>query len=331
MIFGDRDFPSVVDLSDPEVDRVEVIGENVGDGFGTVVSDGDDVSNGRGQFLVGSPFFDGDTGRVYLFRGNNLDENTELPASVNDATFTGPSSGSLFGSAIALLGRINRNGNDEFGVGAPGVDTAYVIFGQNNIPSLDLAFPSEDVIVLDVDGVPSFGTSISGDGDVDEDGEERPDVIVGAPENNSSAGSVFLYGSEALLDTFENGTPITFETEYTGISAGDRFGQSVSILDGFNPIIEKRNRDTAIVLELEENNADVAVGAPGTVPVGTAYVFFGSDSLPAEISASDADLTVTGDNGDSEFGQLVNTMGDVNGDEISDFAVGGTGFIEIVY
>ena len=130
---------------------------------------------------------------------------------------------------------------------------------------------------------------------------------------------------------FENGTPVTVETEYTGISSGDRFGQSISILDGFNPIIEKKRRDTAIVLELEENNADVAVGAPGTVPVGTVYVFLGSDSLPAEISAADADITLTGDGGDAEFGQVVFTMGDVNGDEISDFSVGGENFIQVVY
>ena len=122
VIFGDRDIPSVIELSDPDVDRIEVIGESAGDGFGVEVSVADDVTGGGGLFLVGAPFFDGDTGKVYLFRGGDLDKNTELPASDAVATFTGQEAGGLFGSDIALLGRINRNSHDEFGVGAPGLE-----------------------------------------------------------------------------------------------------------------------------------------------------------------------------------------------------------------
>jgi len=330
VIFGSRDLPSEIDLSDPDVDRIEVVGENVGDGFGFEVSDANGVTNGGGLFLVGAPFFDGDTGRVYVYRGAKLDQNTELPATDDDFNFTGQAAGGLFGYDIALLGRINRNSQDEFGVGAPGLSKAYIIFGQNSLSSQDLAVDTTGVVVLEVDGVPSFGTSVSGDGDIDEDGEGTPDVIVGAPEADSDTGAVFLYSGEDLLTAFEDGTTTTFETEFSGISPGDMFGSSVSVLDGFTPIIEKKKKDTAIVLELKVSNADIAAGAPGTDP-GTVYLFFGQNGLPAEVSAADSDLNVVGEPGDVDFAQKVLTMGDVNGDEISDFALGGEGFIQIVY
>ena len=330
VIFGSRDLPSEINLSDPDVDRIEVEGENVGDGFGFEVSVADDVTNGGGLFLVGAPFFGGDTGKVYLYRGAKLDQNTELPATDAEVTFTGQAAGGLFGSDIALLGRINRNSHDEFGVGAPGLSRAYIIFGQSSLSSLDLAVDTTGVVVLEVDGVSSFGTSISGDGDIDEDGEGTPDVIIGAPEADSDTGAVFLYSGDDLLTAFEDGTTATFETKFSGISPGDMFGNSVSVLDGFTPIIEKKKKDTATVLELEVSNADIAAGAPGTDP-GTVYLFFGQQDMPAEISAADSDLNVVGDPGDVDFGQKILTMGDVNGDEISDFALGGEGFIQIVY
>jgi len=330
VIFGSRELPSVIDMSDPEVERIEVVGENAGDGFGSAVSDGSSVSNGTGLFLVGAPQFDGETGRVYLLRGSQLDQNTEVPASEAKATFTGQESGGLFGIDIALIGRINRNSHDEFGVGAPGLSRAYIIFGKNNIESQDLAVDTTDVVVLEEGGDDEFGTSVSGDGDIDEDGEGTPDVIVGAPGKASDTGSLFLYSGDALLTAFEEGTTTTFETEFTGINEGDRFGTSVSVLDGFTPIIEKDRRPTAIVLEFEVSNADIAVGAPGTTP-GTVYIFFGQENFPEQVSASDSDLNVVGEQGDTDFGMEVQTLGDVNGDEVSDFAVGGQGFMQIVY
>ncbi|NIT57398.1 MAG: hypothetical protein GWN00_14555, partial [Aliifodinibius sp.] len=121
VIFGDRDFPSIVDLSDPEVDRIEVVGENPGDNFGFTVADGDNVTNGSGLFLVGAPFYNADTGRGYVFRGNALPRNEVVPATDAGAIFTGQAPGGLFGFVIENVGRMRRNGNDEIGAGAPGL------------------------------------------------------------------------------------------------------------------------------------------------------------------------------------------------------------------
>jgi len=340
VIFGSRDLPSVIDLSDSSVDRIEVVGENVGDNFGFSVADGDDVTNGSGLFLVGAPSFESDTGRAYVFRGKGLDQNEEVPATDADATFTGQAPGDFFGFDLANLGRIRRNSFDEFGVGAPGVGRAYVILGGNSIQSRDLAVDTDDVVILEGNAADSFGISISGNGDIDEDGEETPDVVVGAPDSNMSSGSVFLYSGEAIDTALQDGTSTGFETEFTGIAPGDRFGTSVGVIANLTPELEKRNRDTAIVLILEVSNADFAVGAPGTEN-GTVYLFFGRDNFPVLVSASEADIDIPGGVAEVDFGIEVMALGDVNGDTVEtnsgfnsgfeDFGAGGSEFMRVFY
>ncbi len=330
VIFGSREFPSVIDLADPSVERIEVVGENVGDNFGFSVADGDDVTNGSGLFLVGAPFLGSDTGRAYIFRGAGLKKDEEVPASDAGATFTGEGPGDLFGFDIENVGRIRRNSFDEIGVGAPGIGRAYVILGQDNINSIDLAVDTDDVVILEGSADDSFGISLSGDGDIDEDGEERDDVIVGAPDSNMSTGSVFLYSGDDIDDSFEDGTIPPVETEFTGISPGDMFGASVSVMAQLNFEQDQRKRDTATVLILETINADFGVGAPGTAN-GNVYIFFGQADFPATVSASNADTELAGEAGESNFGSLVQGIGDVNGDLFEDFAAGGTEFIRAVY
>ncbi len=330
VIFGSRDLPSVIDLADSSVDRIEVVGENVGDSFGFSVADGNDVTNGSGLFMVGAPFFGSDTGRAYIFRGNGLKRNEEVPATDAGATFTGEGPGDLFGFDIEDVGRIKRNSFNEIGVGAPGIGKAYVILGQDSIDSRDLAVDTENVVILEGGGDDSFGMSLSGDGDIDEDGEERDDVIVGAPDTNMSTGSVFLYSGDDIDTSFDDGTIPPVETEFTGINPGDRFGESVTVMPQLNFEQEKRRRDTAIVLILEPINAGFAIGAPGTA-TGNVYVFYGQDDFPATVSASDATAELIGEAGESNFGSLVQGLGDVNGDFFEDFAAGGTEFIRTVY
>lgn len=330
VIFGSREFPSVVDLDDPDVDRIEVVGENAGDNFGFAVAQGNDVTNGSGLFLVGAPFFGDDTGRAYIFRGNGLRQNEEQPATEAGAIFTGQLPGGLFGFDIENVGRMRRNSFDEIGVGAPGIGRAYVILGQDNIDGRDLAVDTNNVVVLEVSGDDSFGFSVSGDGDIDEDGDERDDLIVGAPDANMSTGSVFLYSGEDIDNALENGTTPPIETEFTGINPGDRFGESITVMPKLNYDQQQRRRDTAIVLILDVINADFAVGAPGTAD-GTVYVFFGQSDFPAIVSATEAQSVLNGEGGETEFGSLVYGIGDVNDEQFEDFAVGGSEFMRVVY
>jgi len=330
VIFGSRDLPSVIDLSDPDVDRIEVTGENIGDNFGFSVADGNTVTNGSGVFLVGAPFFGADTGRAYVFRGGGLSQNEVNPATDAGAIFTGQGPGGLFGFDVENVGRMRRNSFDEMGVGAPGIGRAYVILGQDNLNGRDLAVDTENVVVLEVSGDDSFGISLSGGGDIDEDGDERDDLIVGAPDSNMSTGSVFLYSGEDIDTALQDGTTPPIETEFTGINPGDMFGTSVSVMPQLNFEQDQRKRDTATVLLLRTINADFGVGAPGTAN-GNVYIFFGQSDFPEIVSASDADAEVVGEAGEANFGNLVQAIGDVNGDFFEDFAAGGMEFMKVVY
>lgn len=336
VVFGSLEFPSVINLTDGSTEHIEVEGENPGDNFGLILQDGAGIMNGRGVMMVASPFFNASTGKVYVFKGPDLSRTSvNQAASVAHATFTGQQAGGFFGFSMAVLGRIDSSSFDEFGIGAPGIGRAYVFKGRNNLNSINLAVDIQDTLILEGNAADSFGFSISGNGDVDgffnEDGEVsngRPDVVVGAPGANGDTGAAFLYSGQVLRDAYDNGTPITIETELSGSIPGEQFGFAVSILPNLTPTPEIRNRVTANVLIFVESNADIAVGAPGS---GNVYVFFGQENMPPLLSSNEANLTVPGPEGVSEFGSLVLELFDVNGDEIDDMGVGGASSVSIYY
>jgi hypothetical protein len=205
-----------------------------------------------------------------------------------------------------------------------------VIFGKNDLKGRDLATDTTDVVILEGSAADGFGTSISGDGDIDEDGFGADDVIVGAPGTNSDTGSVFLYSGEALKANLKDGTTPVVETEFTGLNPGDLFGTSISVFPFLTPELIEEQRNTAIVLEYKVTNADFGVGAPG-VPNGAVYIFFGEDDFPGTVSASEANITLAGQDGDTDFGSVVENLEDVNGDQQDDISIGGAGFINVYY
>ncbi len=330
VVFGSSTFPSEINLTDGSVEHIEIEGENQGDNFGLSVEDGSGILNGRGVFVVGAPFYSSDTGRAYVYKGPDLDKTAVNPATSAHAIFTGQQSGGLFGFSLALLGLIDNNSFDELGIGAPDLGKAYIIFGKDNLQSKDLATDTNDVLILEGNADDSFGMSISGNGDIDEDGQGTDDVIVGAPGTNSDTGSVFLYSGTDLEANLKDGTTPVAETDFTGLNPGDLFGTSISVFPFLTPGLVEKQRNTAIVLQYQVSNADFGVGAPG-VPNGSVYVFFGQDNFPAAVTASQANITLTGQDGDSQYGSVVEGLEDVNGDQEDDFAVGGTGFINVYY
>jgi len=330
VVFGSSVFPSEINLTDGSVEHIEIEGENQGDNFGFSVEEGSGILNGRGVFVVGAPFYSADTGRAYVYKGPDLDKTTVNPATSAHAIFTGQQPGGLFGFSLALLGLIDNNSFDELGVGAPDLGKAYIIFGKDNLQSKDLATDTNGVLILEGNADDSSGMSISGNGDIDEDGQGTDDVIVGAPGTSSDTGSVFLYSGTDLEANLKDGTTPVAETEFTGLNPGDLFGTSISVFPFLTPELIEEQRNTAIVLEYKVSNADFGVGAPG-VPNGSVYVFFGQDNFPATVTASQAGITLTGQDGDSQYGSVVEGLDDVNGDQEDDFAVGGTGFINVYY
>ena len=138
-----------------------------------------------------------------------------------------------------------------------------------------------------------FGVSVSGAGDVNNDGFD--DLIVGAFHNNSggaTAGRAYVYSGQngAVLHTF------------TGEAAGDKLGVSVSGAGDVN----------------NDGFADLIVGArendAGGNNAGRAYVYSGQNGALLH--------TFTGEAADDWFGNHVSGAGDVNNDGFADLIVG---------
>jgi len=265
-------------------------GEAQGDALGYSVSGAGDVNNdGYDDFIAGAPSNDwagSAAGRAYVYSGQT--------GSVL-WTFTGEGEYDYFGVSVSGAGDVNDDGYDDLIVGAardrigdswaePG--RAYVYSGQTG--GLLHTFTAEATGDW-------FGWSVSGAGDVNNDGYD--DLIVGAPNNqtgNPSGGRAYVYSGPSgnILWTFD-GDPL------------DHIGYSVCGAGDVNM----------------DGHDDLVVGAPwsnaGGVDAGLAYVYCGQTGSVLR--------TFMGEMDDDELGSSVSGAGDVNGDGYADLIVGAPG------
>jgi hypothetical protein len=155
-------------------------------------------------------------------------------ADARDALFLGESTNDAAGSAVALAGDVNGDGDDDFFIGAPFVadsytrqGAAYLVFGPvSGEKELEFANLSR----AGTDSYQEVGGAVAGGVDVDGDGYD--DLLMAAPgdsSNATAAGSVeLIMGGPTLSDI---GTSDTL----MGIEAGAYAGTSVLLavaLDG---------------------------------------------------------------------------------------------------
>ncbi|MEM8601930.1 MAG: integrin alpha, partial [Bacteroidota bacterium] len=273
--------------------------------FGRSVSGAGDV-NGDGfpDVVVGADLEDPNVspdfaGRAYVFSGDGggLLYTLVSPNQEN---------GGVFGSSVSGAGDVNKDGFADVVVGAPGEDPgaspfsagrAYIFSGATGTVLYTLASPNEEL-----DGL--FGSSVSGAGDVNDDG--FPDVIVGAFQEDPGASPTDA--GRAYVFSGADGTVL-----YTLASPNEEdsgfFGFSVSGAGNVNGDVF----------------ADVIVGAypegqslPGSSfdGAGRAHVFSGADGTVL--------YTLTSPNAEAfgSFGFSVSDAGDVNDDSFADVIVG---------
>jgi hypothetical protein len=257
----------------------------------TVGAAGDLDADGVPDLLIGSP--DGDTsstsppkGLMYVVPGDAVGSQP-LPGAAR-AVIEGTVADSNLGSATAPLGDVDGDGYDDFLLSEPINGSGYGrIFRGPVTSSLTPASAWGSLTI----GGSYAGWDLSA-GDVDGDGDT--DALLGRNNSSSSANAGLFRGP------LKAGTDTSSDVTISATASGTFLGYSATIV-----------RDTD-----GDGRDDILLGAPrddlATTDGGAAYVFL--DPPNGAMNTSDADASVRGTSGGSEFGIRVASAGDSDGD-----------------
>ena len=317
------------DLSLAKSADASFLGTENGEAAGFSVAGAGDVNgDGYGDMLIGAYLNDingADSGRTYLFLGkqNGLSTGTKVDSA--DASYDGIYDNDYSGYSVAGAGDVNRDGYDDFLIGAPMnsitdkfAGASFLVFGRaagwsygTNLMSADVRFEGE----LADD---QSGTSVAGAGDVNGDG--YCDILIGALMSDCDgarpdAGQTYLWFGRASgwAPNYNLGSS---DASFWGEDVKDRSGLSVSGAADVNG----------------DGYCDFLIGAPfnagGGSERGQTYVVLGRSTG----FMMDMDLTLVA--GASFLGELdsdysgysVAGGGDMNGDGHPDLVIGAPNF-----
>ena len=222
---------------------------------------------------------------------------------------------------VSCIRDINGDEIDDVIIGTPGANNnmgaAYVIYGSASYSSdiyltalpralgFKIVAPFRDASYIDSNGGDSIGASVSGAGDINNDGIN--DMIIGASNN----GTVFvIYGSTSDLSDIDLATlsPTRGFKIIGGVENGYVVGISVSDLGDING----------------DGIDDVIVGTIMFNTVGAAVIY--GSSYPSDIYLATLSPTqgfkIIGPSYNEQIGISVNSAGDINNDGINDIIIG---------
>jgi hypothetical protein len=299
-------------------------GEGAGDYAGYSVFDAGDVNgDGYGDILIGAPYDDDggtDAGQAYLILGKSTGWSMDTDLSDADASFRGEDSYDRAGCSVSGAGDVNDDGYGDILIGAYGDEEGggsyagqvYLILGKSTGWEVDTDLSNADASFRGEDSSDDAGYSVSGAGDVNNDGYD--DILIGAIGDEEGgggfAGQVYLIlgkNSDWGMDTDLSDADASF----CGEDAGDFAGFSVSCAGDVNG----------------DGYDDILIGAPwdddGGGSAGQAYLILGKSSgWSMDTDLSDADASFCGEDADDRAGYSVSGAGDVNDDGYDDILIG---------
>jgi len=281
---------------------------------------GDLNGDGIADLAVGAPGDDGggaERGCVWiLFRSGDAGVSSVQPIRAGEGGWTAAlRDGDRFGSALAQVGDLNRDGIPELAVGAPGNGGGSVWILSLNAKGLVRSAlrigASAGGFQGALDAGDRFGSSLALLGDADADG--RPELAVGAPGDDDGS--------------LEGGALYILSLKADGVHAQRKISSTSGGFGGAS-ISEELGSSVALVGDIDgDGTGDIALGGPrsdlGGTDKGALWILFlrpdGTVRGQQEIGMS------TGGAGsfpNEHFGASVAALGDLNGDSIPDLAVG---------
>ncbi len=263
-------------------------GERQGDFFGTAITGGfDSNQDGVKDVVIGAPYYDLLTfneGRVYL-----VDGKTKKVMG----TLDGPSTSSLYGSALATIDDVDGDGVADFLVGAP---LASFVFGTEGY--VEVISGRDLTVIRTHSGVnlgDNMGQALTALGDVDHD--EIGDYAISTPGYDGRG------LNRGAVDVFSGATGIRL-ARFTGKHNVGLYGKSIA----------------GMSTQDELHQELLFIGAPNSPSIGPLAGLVEVVSL----STMSVIQTLMPRTSFSRFGYNVANGGDLNGDGLQDLLVGAT-------
>jgi hypothetical protein len=291
-----------IDLSTADA---KLVGEASNDDAGTAVAGPGDVNgDGWDDLIIGAPQAFGSTavGATYLVLGPVTGT---VPLSLADAVWVGETNSDDSGYTLSGAGDANADGMADILIAAPFRSSggsysggAYLVLG----PATGATYLSAAYAELVGEAAGDYaGFSLSGCGDVNADGST--DILIGAHGSDPGGAAYLLLGpTSGTVDLS------AADAKMSGENADDAAGYSVSGAGDVNG----------------DGNQDILIGArgndSGVSDAGAAYLLLGP--VTGSISLAVADAKFEGTNAGDNAGEAVSGVGDIDGDGMSDLAVG---------